>query len=256
MSEKRSLIEADLHAYLDGELDAAGRADVEAWLAENPDDAARLESWRRQAQALGALHSEVLDEPLPAQMRAVLNRRASRGASSHWMRMAASVVLLLFGAAGGWFAKDAMSPKASAAANFVHHAVGAHVVFTREKRHAVEAKAEEKHLVGWLSNRVGRRLNPPVLKSAGYDLVGGRLVADDGAPAAQFMYQDRGGKRLTLYVRSARNARDTAFRIVTEQGVSAFYWIERPYAYALVGKVDRQTLVSLGEVVHRHLRGS
>ena len=118
----------------------------------------------------------------------------------------------------------------------------------------MEAKATEKHLVRWLSHRVGRTLNPPGLKTAGYDLVGGRLVADEGAPAAQCMYQNGNKNRLTLYVRSARNAKDTSFRITTERGVFAFYWIEAPYAYALIGKVDRDNLVSLGKIVHTHLQ--
>jgi anti-sigma factor RsiW len=256
MSEERRVTETELHAYLDGELDNAAREDVEAWLADHPEDAARLDGWRRQRETLRNLHQDVLDAPLPAEMRAVLNRRVPGRDGNHLLRIAASVVLLLVGAAGGWFAKDAVMPRPTGAATFVHHAVGAHVVFTREKRHAVEAKAQEKHLVRWLSNRVGRTLNPPVLKDAGYDLVGGRLVADDGAPAAQFMYQDKSGQRLTVYVRSARNAKDTAFRVITERGVSAFYWVERPYAYALVGQVDRQKLISLGEIVHKHLRGS
>lgn len=36
--------------------------------------------------------------------------------------------------------------------------------------------------------------------------------------------------------------------------MSAFYWIEAPYAYALIGKMDRDNLVSLGEIVHTHLQ--
>jgi anti-sigma factor RsiW len=256
MSERRTISEADLHAYLDGELDADGRAEVEAWLAGHADDADRLDTWRRQRDGMAALHADILEAPLPEKLRATLDRAPRRRFQGHWMRVAASLILLLAGAVAGWLANDAVTTPSRAAASFVHNAVGAHVVFTREQRHAVEAKAGEKHLVRWLSRRVGRTLNPPVLQSAGYDLVGGRLVADDGAPAAQFMYQDKDRNRLTLYVRSARNAKDTSFRIASERDVSAFYWVERPYAYALVGKVERDTLVKLGELVHKHLRGS
>jgi len=174
--------------------------------------------------------------------------------SNHWMRAAASVVLLLVSAAAGWIAHGSAVPPLSGENGFVQRAVSAHVVFTKERRHSVEAKATEKYLVRWLSRRVGRTLNPPGLKSAGYALVGGRLIADDGAPAAQFMYQNSDKNRLTLYVRSARDAKDTSFRITTERGVSAFYWIEAPYAYALIGKMDRDNLVSLGEIVHTHLQ--
>jgi anti-sigma factor RsiW len=252
--------EAELNAYLDGELDAEARTEVEAWLADNPDEAARLEALRGDRDALAGIHADILREPVPENMRALVSNapppvdapRAPR--SDHWMRAAASVVLLLVGAAAGWIAHGSAVPSPSGESGFVQHAVSAHVVFTKERRHAVEAKATEKHLVRWLSRRVGRTLNPPVLKSAGYELVGGRLVADDGAPAAQFMYQNSDKNRLTLYVRSARDAKDTAFRITTERGVSAFYWIEAPYAYALIGKVDRDKLVSLGEIVHTHLQ--
>ena len=257
--------EAELNAYLDAELDAKASRAVESWLADNPDEAARIDALRQDKDALPSIHAHILQEPVPERLQAVLNQPtevqaiapaqpARAPANEHWMRAAASVVLLLVGAAAGWIAHGSAVTAPTGATGFVQHAVSAHVVFTKERRHAVEAKATEKHLVRWLSRRVGRTLNPPVLKSAGYDLVGGRLVADQGAPAAQFMYQDRDKNRLTLYVRSARDAKDTSFKIVTERGVSAFYWVEAPYAYALIGKVDRDNLVSLGEIVHTHLQ--
>ena len=261
--------EAELNAYLDGELDAEGRAEIESWLAENPEDAARMEAFAADRDALAGIGADILAEPIPERLQAVLmnaptaplensgndksGNQNPRNAN-HWMRAAASVMLLVVGAIAGWVGHDSMAPSASSETGFLRHAVSAHVVFTKERRHAVEAKATEKHLVRWLSKRVGRTLNPPSLMSAGYFLVGGRLVADDGAPAAQFMYQNKDKKRLTLYVRSARDAKDTSFRIATERGVSAFYWIEAPYAYALVGKTDRDNLVALGEIVHKHLK--
>ena len=261
MSPMEHIGEAELNAYLDGELDAEARTAVEEWLIDNPAEAARLEALRGDRDALAGIHADILQQPVPEKMRAAISKapispvNATRPPlSEHWMRAAASVVLLLVGAAAGWIAHGSAVPPPTGESGFVQHAVSAHVVFTKERRHAVEAKATEKHLVRWLSRRVGRTLNPPDLKSAGYELVGGRLVADDGAPAAQFMYQNSDKNRLTLYVRGARDAKDTSFRITTERGVSAFYWIEAPYAYALIGKVDRDNLVSLGEIVHKHLQ--
>lgn len=246
--------EAELNAYLDGELDAEARAGVESWLAENPEEAARMEALAGDRDALAGIGADILNAPVPERMQAVLKRAPGIRSENHWMRAAASVVLLVAGAVAGWVGHGSMAPSASSETGFLQHAVSAHVVFTRERRHAVEAKATEKHLVRWLSKRVGRTLNPPSLNSAGYLLVGGRLVADDGAPAAQFMYQNKDKNRLTLYVRSARDAKDVSFKIATERGVSAFYWIEAPYAYALIGKTDRDNLVALGEIVHKHLQ--
>jgi anti-sigma factor RsiW len=246
--------EAELNAYLDGELDAEARIEVESWLAKNPGEAALLDAMAADRNALADIGADILDEPIPEKMLAVLKNTPRTRTGNHWMRAAASVVLLVGGAVAGWIAHGSIVPSPSSETGFLRNAVSAHVVFTKERRHAVEAKATEKHLVRWLSRRVGRTLNPPSLTSAGYLLVGGRLVADDGAPAAQFMYQDKNKNRLTLYVRNARNAKDVAFKIATERGVSAFYWIEAPYAYALIGKTDRDNLVALGEIVHKHLQ--
>ena len=79
--------EAELNAYLDAELDAEGRLAVEAWLIDNPDEANRLEALRGDKDALAGIHADIMDAPVPETMRA-----------------AASVVLLLVGAAAGWIA--------------------------------------------------------------------------------------------------------------------------------------------------------
>lgn len=42
--------EDELHAYVDGELPAERRADVEAWLAAYPEDAERVQSWRAMTE--------------------------------------------------------------------------------------------------------------------------------------------------------------------------------------------------------------
>ncbi|NIE85050.1 anti-sigma factor, partial [Burkholderia sp. Tr-860] len=44
----------DLHAYVDGRLDANERAAVERWLASHPERAEQVRQWRRDAQALRA----------------------------------------------------------------------------------------------------------------------------------------------------------------------------------------------------------
>src|SRR5260370_40327575 len=57
--------EDELHAYVDNELPAERRGDVEAWLAAHPDDAARVQSWREMAGALHARYDSVAGEAVP-----------------------------------------------------------------------------------------------------------------------------------------------------------------------------------------------
>ncbi|MDP2785399.1 MAG: hypothetical protein Q8O38_12520 [Sulfurimicrobium sp.] len=60
--EGGNMREEDLHAYVDGQLDAARRAEVEDWLAANPDEQARMADLQKQNAMLHALFNPVLTE--------------------------------------------------------------------------------------------------------------------------------------------------------------------------------------------------
>src|SRR5258708_37176280 len=60
--------EDELHAYVDNELPAERRADVEAWLSTHPEDAERVQAWRGMAEALHARYDSVADEAIPKQL--------------------------------------------------------------------------------------------------------------------------------------------------------------------------------------------
>src|SRR5260370_6951235 len=66
---KIPVTEDELHAYVDNELPAERRGDVEAWLAAHPDDAKRVQSWRAMADALHARYDSVADEAGPKRLQ-------------------------------------------------------------------------------------------------------------------------------------------------------------------------------------------
>ena len=254
MNTPRPFSDDDLHAYADGALDEAARAGIEAWLAGHADDAAMVRDWQHQKTAFHDAYDDVLDEPLPAPMLAALDRRRGRAARPGWMRAAAAVVLFVAGIALGWGLRDNLVPAENAGENFVRQAVSAHVIYVAERRHAVEVKAdEERHLVAWLSKRLGQSLTAPQLTGSGFHLVGGRLVADAGAPAAQFMYEDRAGRRITLYARRNRDDGGSEVRFVTRGSVSTCYWIEGALAFAVTGALSREELLKLARTVYDEL---
>jgi anti-sigma factor RsiW len=59
-----------LLAYVDGELDAAARADVDAAIAADPQLAQRVQQQQALRQMLSATYDPVLDEPMPARLLA------------------------------------------------------------------------------------------------------------------------------------------------------------------------------------------
>lgn len=248
MSE-RPAEEAELQAYVDGRLDGARRAEVEAYLAARPQEAERLRAYRRQDERLRALYDPVLDEPLPARLR--------RAPGLAYLRHGAVAASLLLGAAAGWFARGAQAPHVvyPAVPPLARQAAVAHAVYTPEVQHPVEVgAAQEEHLVKWLSKRLGAPLRAPHLSGAGFELVGGRLLPGAQRPAAQFLYQDAQGGRLTLYVSADRGERgETAFRYARADGVGVFYWVDGALGYALAGELERERLLTVAEAVYREL---
>ena len=116
------------------------------------------------------------------------------------------------------------------------------------------AADQEQHLIGWLSKRLGGEVRPPALAELGYELVGGRLLPAASGPAAQFMYQDGSGHRLTLYVRTgASENRQTAFQFAQEGALRVFYWADGPFGYALTGDIEREPLLRVAHKVYTQL---
>jgi anti-sigma factor RsiW len=240
--------EDDLQAFVDNALDKARRGEVEAYLAERPEEAARVQAYRAQDAAMRALFDPVLADPIPAAL-------AARPATPRWRPVALAASVLFAGVAIGWIARGSMTPLPQAAASLARSAAIAHAVYSPEVRHPVEVGADqEDHLVKWLSKRLGTELKTPKLAPLGYDLVGGRLLSGPQGPVAQFMYQDARGQRLTLYVSTQKGeGRDTAFRFSQEDKVSVFYWIDHNYGYALSGEIKRDALLALANAVYQQL---
>lgn len=264
----RPLDEASLHALADGRLSPAERAALQARLASDPEAAQTVQAWQAQREQLRSLHADVLREPVPPELAAAARQVGQAGASvDRWQRWGGLAAAVLIAVGAGWLARgqwDAMPGSGVMAkargAEFGRQAVVAHVVYSPEVRHPVEVPAaQHEHLVQWLSKRLGRPLKVPDLAAQGYDLVGGRLLPGDQGARAQFMYQNTKGERVTLYVgaldtgKAGTQGGETAFRFTSEDGTSSFYWIDQGFGYALAGRLSRNELLPLAEVVYKQL---
>lgn len=252
MSES-PVTEAELQAYVDRRLDGARLADVEAYLAANPSEAARLGSYRTQAERLREIFAPVLDEAVPERLA-----RAAAGRRSRLLAVAAAFACFLIGGVLGWQLHVQYQPRSAPAAQapFARYAAVAHATYSPEVRHPVEVGADqEAHLVAWLSKRLGAKVRAPNLEAVGYSLVGGRLLPGEPGPVAQFMYQNKPGARITLYVRTGvQNQEETAFRYADEGKVRVFYWIDRTFGYAVSsGDIGKDALLAIANTAYGQL---
>ena len=244
---KIPVTEDELHAYVDNELPAERRSDVEAWLASHADDAQRVRSWRTMADALHVRYDGVADEAVPKRLEIERLVRQPR----KWFYGAVAATLVAFAAGGGvgWMAHGAAAAP-SAFQHLTMDAMGAHRLYVVEVRHPVEVPGSERaHLQQWLTKRCGWIVRAPELEAIGLKLIGGRLLPGPEGPASFLMYESASGERFTLYAARAK-VEKAQMRYTTAENSGAMYWSDDGVGFVLSGPTDKDRLKQVARVVY------
>ena len=211
-----------LHAYVDGQLSPQQQDQVEAYLGTHPEERQEFRDRQLLNKSLHTLFDQALDRPVPANVLNLLKVQdsnvptrsadttnlpssGSKPAATSWIfQSIAAGVLLVVGSLLGWIIRGELSEvTVPARATLESLAVDAHRIYAREKRHAVEVQEpEQKHLMSWLSARLGESVGPANLTEFGYELLGGRLLPADGNPAGMYLYRGPHEAKLTYYITS------------------------------------------------------
>ncbi|WP_039017969.1 anti-sigma factor family protein [Halocynthiibacter namhaensis] len=244
-----------LHAFVDGHLSDADMAHVESWLNANPDRAEEIMDWAEQNRSIEALFPEV-----PVNSVEAPSANTNAAPLRYAAQFVAGLAVLAVGIFAGWTLRDsndiAQLPTndTEIIAALVQDALAAHVVYAVDPHRPVEIKAsQEALLIRWLSNRVGAQMVAPNLESSGFDLVGGRLLSVSEGPAAQFMYENLAGTRITLMVLQGNTGRMAEFQFENDGEANSFYWQDETLRYALVGDIPRGELSEIASNVFNQL---
>jgi anti-sigma factor RsiW len=251
-----------ISAWLDGELEGEEGDRVQAWLRDHPDDAARVRLWAADRDALRARLQSALDEPVPERLiQTVWHRHGRASSRGPWLQAAMAAGLMVAGALIGAAWVRVAPTEVAQAPRWTQRAAVAHAVFAPEVRHPVEVnvregdaaqqRAQEQHLARWLTRRLAVPVKLFDLRDQGFELVGGRLLADANGPSAQLMYQDPAGQRVTVYLRKADQDVPATFRYERQGDLGLFYWVEGSCGYALVGPQPRERLLAMAQAIYR-----
>jgi anti-sigma factor RsiW len=222
--------EDELHAYVD-----------------NPDDAARVQSWRTMAEALHTRYDSVVDEAVPKRLE--IERLVREPRKWVYGAIAATLAAFVVGGGVGWMARGAAAAP-SAFQNFTLEALEAHRLYVVEVRHPVEVPGSERaHLQAWLTKRCGWIVRAPELTAAGLKLIGGRLLPGPTGPASFMMYESASGERFTIYTAKSE-AEATQMRFSSQGKESALFWSDRGVAYVVSGVGDRGRLTQIAQSVY------
>ena len=244
---KIPVTEDELHAYVDNELPAERRRDVEGWLATYPEDAERVQSWRAMADALHARYDSVVNEPVPKRLE--LERLVRQPRKWLYGAIAASLLAFVAGGGTGWIARGATASPSNFQM-FTDDALDAHRLYVVEVRHPVEVPGNERaHLQAWLTKRCGWTVRAPELDATGLKLVGGRLLPGPSGPASFLMYESASGERFTVYTAKAPTE-TTQMRYTTQDKDGAMFWADRGVGYVVSGSSDRERLAQVARLVY------
>lgn len=264
-----TITEDELHAYADDQLDEPRRSEVQAYLRQHPEIAARVQTYRDMNTQLRRHYEPVLEEPPPKRFaRPHLSNVPPRRlpAQLSWYSrlrkvchqgIAATLTWMLVGGVTGATVMHYAGAREPAfvQTNLIQPAAFAHVIYSTEEKYPVEIKgSQQDDLLHWLSTRMHTKLQAPDLQPMGYEMIGGRLLPSTDRMAAQFMYQDNQGQRVTLYIRRLPPGKGKqVFHYSRARSVNLYYWTDGELGYALSGKVSKDHLLQLATTTYRSL---
>ena len=241
--------EAQLDAYLDGELAAADVGELEAHLRACP-ACSRLEQRRRALSA--AVRVQVPRVPAPdtlrARVRSALRAEATRSgvrSRSLWRPLAIAASLAVV-AVGSW--RLALS---HAAGDALADQVLASHVRSLMPGHLTDVVSSDQHTVKpWFNGKLD--YSPPVYDFAGkgYPLIGGRLDYVGGREVAALVY----GRRrhlISVFLWPENRGGPSAPATVTRQGYHLLRWSTPDYNYWVASDLGLPELRDFATLLQR-----
>lgn len=239
--------EQDIHAYVDGRMDDASRARMDAWLDRHPGRAEAIRRWRHDAQQLRAALAGLPDTAGQGGLDPAAVRTRRRHRKRTRMTTAALLVLTLaIGAVGGWQAHTWTMP---APAPPMGDALQAYRMFASAGDTDLDVtQGRLGSLQRWLDQHFEHAAQLPDLTGAGFHTVGARLIATATGPAAMVVYKNTQGQAIGFYIRPPSRRKGFLPRGKRRAGrLVVAYWSDSSYNYALVSHADAPQLRAVNQ---------
>ncbi|MCW6510126.1 anti-sigma factor family protein [Lichenifustis flavocetrariae] len=283
----RPFSDVDLHAFVDDQVNPERRAMIASYLKTAPDEAARVESWRRQNEAIRTVFGSAASEPVPLWLTigqvasgrerastrpdhasdsksSALRQRISSPHRQDWSKgwTACACVVLAFGtglavpyAAPQWaHAVERflpVSPRVEQLHRLSTRTAEAQTTYGTDPDHPVEIlDAPAGSLATWLKRHVGFSVRVPDLKRAGWTLRGGRVVPDDAGRAALMVYENAVGDRLSLRIGRINNPApfDTSYEVTPGP---TLVWMDGPLGFGIASSKEGSWLADNARDLYR-----
>lgn len=246
--------ETRIMAYVDGELDEAGMAEVERAMAADADLARLVRDLMDSNAALRAAFNAPIREAVPERLLAPLGAQRKRPwqvpSGRRLVAMAASIAAIVVLGGGLLYGSRFDLPytiTANAPDAWLNSVANYYQAYVRtaagDERQLVDVNAEDfDFLENWFGRRLKRDVRLPKLENQGFKLQGGRVTFIEGQPGAQFFYKAVNGDTVVSVAIAQTKRRDTEWTSTKRGGLRVIYWRKGGYVYVFAGDVDRHVL--------------
>lgn len=233
--------DAQIQAYLDGQLGDKGEAEVLAHLERNPELLARVQKDIDEKHHLAEEIDDAVDDEVDPETAALAEKLASRIEAKErrhnlkrWSSLGASALVV---AAIGWFGHVAFVDSGqSALPPFVADAARDHQIFARSVKPIEIPGSDLANMEELFSSHLGETVQIPNLLPIGYSLVGGRLLGAEEGPFVQILYDNDDDHRLSVYLAKRGSSTVKKLQVVEVSGLGTGYWDTDALSYALVAE--------------------
>jgi anti-sigma factor RsiW len=245
MNSGLDVSENELHAFVDGALDADQARAVAARIAADPVLASRIAGFRADMAMLKQVYGPSSGRPLPHEWLALAQN--SGPAASRWRMAVAIAAVLLVALAIAPFAYRALQPSASDEIVTVALAARQSPAGTIPVTDDSAARYD-----GTLSAAISQHVKVPDLEKVGYRLTAIHLYpgAPDGS-AAELLYRDRANRLFTLYLR--RSDGTARFDQFERAGLRVCIWQDDQLSIVMAGNVTTAAMQRLASMAYTGL---
>lgn len=234
----------ELHAFIDGELDAAHAAAIAARIEADPALARRVVAFRADKEMLKRIYAPVSDRPVPAEW--IARAQAARKQPAVSWRLVGSIAAVILIAAIGAFAYLNMT--SAGGDEVVHAALEARNHSVRAEKSLVVAASESPgQYDAVLSAAVATKVRAPDLRRLGYRLAGINLYGK----AAELLYRDKENRLFTLYLR--RSGGTPRFDQFARNGLRVCVWEDEELSTVMTGNVSTAAMQRLASLAYTDL---
>jgi anti-sigma factor RsiW len=242
--------EAQLHAYVDGELDPTAMAVADAHLGQCLVCRDLVAGERRFRQVLRGQPRESASSELQAQLGARIRRASRVAAIRPWLFAAAAAVVALL-AVSLWPGLRPGGPW------LIAELAGKHGVYAEIEQPAEFRSDDPRAVEAWFRERAGLRVTVSDYSSSGIRLVGGR-VAEAGDRKAAYVLYEKGHTLMSVFMVPASTAevaltgtrvsyRGHDYLTLQRKGYRTVAWTDGQAVFGLVSMLSYDALLECAD---------